>query len=67
MPGERAIHFGIFILILIGLTSLTGWASYEYLKDALILQIAGVALSWGTILLVLYVIFVKLQWAWWKE
>jgi hypothetical protein len=33
----------------------------------LILEIAGIALSWGIILLVLYVSFTKLEWDWWVE
>ncbi len=66
MPGERAIHFGIFILLVIGLCSVSAWVSYEFLLD-LILKIAGIALSWGTILLILYVGFTKLQWDWWTE
>ena len=67
MAGERAIHFGIFILILIGLCSVSAWVSYAYLSGTLILEIAGIALSWGTILLVLYVSFLKLHWDWWTE
>lgn len=67
MKSERAIHFGIFILILIGLCSVSAWVSYAYLGGTLILVIAGIALSWGTILLVLYVSFLKLHWDWWAE
>jgi len=65
MPGERAIHIGIFILILLGLCSLSAWVSYKYLGDQLVLQIAAIALSWGVILLVLYVSFKALKWEWW--
>ncbi|HXX88559.1 MAG TPA: hypothetical protein VEH86_08955 [Candidatus Acidoferrum sp.] len=64
MPAERGIHVAIFILLLIGLCSLSGWVSYAYLS-ILILQIAAIALSWGTILLVLYVCFRALHWDWW--
>jgi len=67
LPGERAIHFGIFILLLIGLCSLSAWVSYTYLGATLILEIAGMALSWGTILLILYVGFLRLHWDWWTE
>jgi hypothetical protein len=31
------------------------------------LQIAGIALSWGVILLVLYAGFIKLEWQWWNQ
>jgi hypothetical protein len=61
------IHLGIFILMLIGLCSVSAWVSYAYLGGTLILEIAGIALSWGTILLVLYVSFTKLGWDWWTE
>jgi len=65
MPGERAIHVATFILLLVGLGSLTAWASYAYLKE-LMLQVAAIALGWGVILLVLYVGFKTLDWSWWS-
>ena len=66
MTTETAIHFAIFVFILVGLSSLSAWASYTYLHDNLILEIAGMALSWGTILLVLYVGFSRAGWDWWR-
>jgi hypothetical protein len=57
----------MFVLILIGLCSVSAWVSYAYLSGTLILEIAGIALSWGIILLVLYVTFTKLEWNWWTE
>lgn len=66
MTTERAIHFAIFILVLIGLCSVSAWACYAYLRESLILEIAGMSLSWGTILLVLYVGFKRLGWDWWS-
>ncbi|HYB69002.1 MAG TPA: hypothetical protein VEC97_05600 [Candidatus Acidoferrales bacterium] len=66
MTAERAIHFAIFALLLIGLGSVSAWACYTYL-DQFILKIAGITLSWGTILLVLYVAFWKLGWDWWSQ
>jgi hypothetical protein len=65
MTAERAIHLAIFVFLLIGLSSVSAWASYTYLHDTLILEIAGIALSWGLILLVLYVGFSALEWDWW--
>jgi len=65
MTGEKAIQIGTFILLLIGLCSLSAWISYAYLKD-LVLQIAVIALSWGLTLLVLYVGFRALHWDWWS-
>jgi hypothetical protein len=66
LTAERAIHFGIFILLLIGLSSVSAWVCYTYLGQ-LILQIAGITLSWGIILLVLYVGFTQLKWDWWTQ
>jgi hypothetical protein len=56
----------MFILILVGLCSISAWASYAYLSDNLILEVAGIALSWGVILLILYLGFKKLDWDWWS-
>ena len=66
MPGEKAIQIGTFILLLIGLCSLIAWACYAYLQGTLILQIAGIALGWGVVLVVLYVGFKALGWKWWS-
>ena len=67
MTAERAIHFAIFALLLIGLGSVSAWACYAYLRDTLILEVAGITLSWGVILLVLYVGFGRLGWNWWAR
>lgn len=66
MAVERAIHFVMFSLILMGLCGVSAWASYTYLKENLILEIAGIALSWGVILLILYLGFKYLDWDWWS-
>jgi len=66
LTGERAIHFAMFILLLVGLCGISAWASYTYLSDNLILEVAGIALSWGVILLILYLGFKKLDWNWWS-
>jgi hypothetical protein len=66
LTAEKAIHFAIFVFMLIGLSSLSAWVAYTYLHDNLILEIAGIALSWGTILLVLYLGFNKAGWGWWR-
>jgi hypothetical protein len=65
LTAERVIHASIFILLLVGLTVLSAWISYIYLKYNFILVFAGVMLSWGVILLAMYLIFKKLGWAWW--
>jgi hypothetical protein len=66
LSAERLIHVGIFFLLLVGLTVLTAWAVYVYLHSSIALTIAGVALSWGLILLLLYVLFKRLNWKWWS-
>jgi preprotein translocase subunit SecD len=66
LPTERAIHFAIFTLLLIGLCAVSAWVCIYYQRE-LMLQIAGIALSWGVILLVLYAGFIKLEWQWWNQ
>lgn len=66
MTVERAIHFAIFTLLLVGLCGISAWASYSYLNNNMILEIAGLALSWGVILLILYLGFRQLNWEWWS-
>ena len=53
-------------MLLVGLTVLSAWAVYTYVNSNIALSIAGVALSWGIILLALYVVFKKLNWKWWS-
>ncbi len=65
MTAERAIHFIMFILILVGICGISAWASYTYIYNDL-LKIAAIALSWGVTLLILYVCFKKLNWDWWS-
>jgi len=55
----------MFVLLLVGLCGISAWASYFYVPHDL-LKIAGIALSWGVALLVLYVGFKKLNWDWWS-
>jgi hypothetical protein len=49
-----------------GLCGVSAWASYTYLSENLVLEIAGIALSWGVILLILYLGFKYLDWTWWS-
>jgi len=65
LNAERAIHAGIFALLLVGLFIITGWASYHYI-DELFLKLASITLSWGIILLALYLSFKKANWSWWS-
>ena len=67
MTAERVIHAAIFILLLIGLTTLSAWISYTYLQHNLVFVFASIALSWGVILLAMYLIFKKLGWKWWDK
>lgn len=66
VTAERAIQFAMFILILVGLCALSAWASYTYLSENVILEASAIALSWGVILLILYIGFKKLDWEWWR-
>jgi hypothetical protein len=65
VTAERGIQAAVFILIIVGLFTVTGWASYQYVKE-IPLTIASIALSWGITLLMLYIIFRKLNWRWWE-
>ena len=65
LAGETAIRIGIFILLLVGLCGISGWIIYASTTNDL-LRIAGIALSWGIILLALYAIFSALKWKWWE-
>lgn len=66
MTVERAIHLAMFVLILVGLCAVSAWASFTYLSDNLVLEVASLALSWGVILSILYVGFRQLDWDWWS-
>jgi hypothetical protein len=66
LNAERAIHAGIFVLLLVGLTVLSAWASYTYLKSNLILVVAIIPLGWGIILLAMYLSFKRAGWKWWS-
>jgi hypothetical protein len=66
VTAERVIQFAMFILILVGLCGLSAWASCAYLSGNVILEAAAIALSWGVILLILYIGFKKLNWEWWR-
>ncbi len=68
LGAERVIHAAIFILLLVGLATLSLWAVFTYIsfQDNLILVIAALPLSWGIILLAMYLSFTKLGWKWWK-
>jgi hypothetical protein len=66
LTAERVIHAAVFALLLVGLWTISGWITYHYVDD-LVLQIAGIALSWGIILLVMYVGFKRAKWTWWSS
>jgi nitrogen fixation protein len=44
---------------------MSAWIGYNYLEEP-ILKVASIPLSWGVILLILYVSFKKLNWDWWS-
>jgi len=66
---ERAIHFAMFVLMLVGLCAISAWASYTYIYlegNNVALAVAGIALSWGVILSIIYLGFRQLDWDWWS-
>ncbi len=65
VTGERAIHVAIFLLFLVGLCGISGYIIGAYSGNNSLLIIAGIALSWGLILLALYATFNALDWKWW--
>lgn len=68
MTAERGILAGIFALILVGLGVLSAWLIYTYLGTSnLILMIACIPLSWGLILLAMYLTFRALDMGWWDS
>jgi hypothetical protein len=67
MTAERVIHASIFVLLLVGLATLSLWAVYTYITLAnIILFVASLPLIWGIILLALYLTFRRLGWKWWN-
>ena len=66
MTAERGIQAAVFALLLVGLWTISGWASYTYIQND-ILKIGGITLSWGIILLIMYVAFRKLNCRWWMS
>jgi hypothetical protein len=65
LTAERVIHITIFVLLLVGLTTLGAYGNYIYLQNP-VLVIAGIPLTWGIILLAMYLSFKKLGWKWWS-
>jgi hypothetical protein len=66
LTAERAIHAAVFALLLVGLWAISGWTGYYYIGND-VLKIGAIALSWGIILLILYVSFKRLNWRWWTS
>jgi CDP-diglyceride synthetase len=68
LGAERVIHASIFMLLLAGLAALCFWAVYTYIpfEENLILVVAALPLSWGIILLTMYLSFSRLGWKWWN-
>jgi len=62
---EKAIHFTMFILILLGLWGITAWILFTVL-NSLAPQIVLTLLSWGIILAILYLLFKNRNWEWWS-
>jgi uncharacterized membrane protein len=66
LGSERVIHAAAFVLLLVGLCTISAWVINYIFISNLVLEIAGITLGWGIILLMLYAIFKKLNWRWWS-
>jgi len=66
LTTEKAIHFAMFALLLLGLCGIIAWTCYTYVTEHFVLQFASIALAWGIILTILYLTFKKLGWDWWR-
>jgi phosphatidylserine synthase len=64
---EKIIYSAVFLLFLIGACGLTAYAFYAVIKDLYSpVFYAGIAITWGVILLVLYLVFERQDWKWWS-
>lgn len=67
MVVEKAIHFIMFIFILIGLWGITAYLCVTYLAESnMLLGYAVMLLTWGIILAVMYLVFKQQELEWWS-
>ena len=67
MAIERAIHFLMFIFILIGLWGVSAYICIAYLVPSSgLLGYAVMLLVWGAILAAMYLVFKFQDFAWWE-
>lgn len=66
MVIERALHFLMFIFILVGLWGVSAYICITYLAASnMLLGYAVMLLVWGVILAVMYLVFKSQDLAWW--
>lgn len=67
MAAQKIIYFVIFFLFLIGACGLSAYVFNQSIEGGIIspLFYAATAITWGVILLVLYLIFERQEWEWW--
>jgi hypothetical protein len=66
LAAKKAIFFIVFFLFLLGACGLAAYAfSLAFNPFKSLVFYLGTAIAWGVILLVLYLIFERLEWEWW--
>lgn len=67
MAAQKIIYFIIFFLFLVGACGLSAYAFAAAIENPLAnpLFYAATAITWGVILLVLYLVFERQDWEWW--
>jgi len=66
LDTEKIIHIIIFFLFLVGACWLAIYALSVAIPLTSPVFFAGTAIVWGVILLVLYLVFKKQNWEWWR-
>jgi len=62
---KNAIHFFVFVFILVGVFGISAWVALDQLRDTPPLSYATIAFVWGVTLAILYLAFDKAGWDWW--
>ncbi|MBX5327568.1 MAG: hypothetical protein ACQXXH_02880 [Candidatus Bathyarchaeia archaeon] len=68
MAAQKVIYFIIFFLFLVGACGLSAYAFSVAIDNELSnpLFYASTAITWGVILLILYLVFERQDWEWWS-
>ena len=67
MVAKKVIYFIIFFLFLFGACGLSAYALYAPIEGKNpLFYAAATAITWGIILLILYMVFERQDWEWWS-